>query len=420
MKTFKELRIELEEFISDEYFVEDLDSDDLYSVLVNEDIDDYTRCIVALELFERREIELSEDEYNDLLEVAADKPRYRVPAEVRDVKPDPRTYSAVQDVKKASDNKDLGMKGRVSKGSVPKTSSMADRISAKDRVPAKSSNISKTLGPLAAAGGGYVAGKNGGKGGFSGSVAGGAAAGGIPGAVAGGVGYLAGRAKSKEGGTSGIKRWDGTVQGSKKSSVSKPSVSDNTSGMKLTGKAVDPVSTALRGAEPEPQVNQRLIGPMGGAKADTSSGNAARTASQKSPSSGIKRLSTATGKPSKNIPVVDTAVKPISKGSKSSAPVPVIKKVSPQELTKPKIAAKVNKAGRATPDVAQQTGVTARMGQSGRTQTFSNIARGASSDKSSSGMFQKAGTEYTTQKNLPPQGSAARDVELAKRGYKKF
>ncbi len=137
---------------------------------------------------------------------------------------------------------------------------------------------------------------------------------------------------------------------------------------------------------------------------------------ERSPSSGIKRLSTAVGKPSKNIPVVDTAIKPISKGSKSSAPVPVIKKVSPQELVKPKIAAKVDKSI----DVAQQTGVTARMGQSGRTQTFSNIARGASSAKSSSGMFQKAGTEYSAQKNLPPHGSAARDVELAKRGYKKF
>lgn len=156
------------------------------------------------------------------------------------------------------------------------------------------------------------------------------------------------------------------------------------------------------------------------------SADAARTApvqkpvrtpvTKQQPSSGVKRLSTATGKPSKNIPVVDTAVKPVSKGSKSSAPVPVIKKVSPKELTKPKIAAKVDKSV----DVAQQTGVTARMGQSGRTQTFSNIARGASSTKSSSGMFQKAGTEYSGQKNLPKQGSVARDVELAKRGFKKF
>lgn len=134
------------------------------------------------------------------------------------------------------------------------------------------------------------------------------------------------------------------------------------------------------------------------------------------PSSGIKRLSTAVGKPSKAIPVVDTAVKPISKGSKSSAPVPVIKKVAPKELIKPKIAAKVDKAT----DVAQQTGVTARMGQSGATQTFSNLARGASYPKSSSGMFSKAGTSPTSQTNLPPQGSVARDVELAKRGYKKF
>ncbi len=142
------------------------------------------------------------------------------------------------------------------------------------------------------------------------------------------------------------------------------------------------------------------------------SDDAAREAPKKLPSAAkpLRRLSTAdTSKPSRAVPVVDTSRKPISKGSTATAPKPVINKVAPKELIKPRVAAKTQ------PDVAQQVGVTARAGSGG---TFSNIARGASSATSSSGMFSKAGTAPSDTKT--GLTGAARDVELAKRGFKKF
>lgn len=127
----------------------------------------------------------------------------------------------------------------------------------------------------------------------------------------------------------------------------------------------------------------------------------------------MRRLSTAdTSKPSRNIPVVDTKRKPIAKDTTATANNPVIRKVSPKELVKPRVAAKV------MPDVAQQTGVTSRMGKSGGTQTYSNIARGASYPKSSSGMFSKTGSAPSDTKT--GLTGAARDTELARRGFKKF
>lgn len=151
------------------------------------------------------------------------------------------------------------------------------------------------------------------------------------------------------------------------------------------------------------------------------SGDAAREAPKKLPAAAkpLRRLSTAdTSKPSRAVPVVDTSRKPISKGSTATAPKPVINKVAPKELIKPRVAAKTQPKT-ATPkpvtDVAQQVGATARMGQGG---TFSNIARGASSGTSSSGMFSKAGTAPSDTKT--GLTGAARDVELAKRGFKKF
>lgn len=210
-----------------------------------------------------------------------------------------------------------------------------------------------------------------------------------------------------------------------------PKTSDNTKGMALTGKTFDPIKTALRGADTQsqPQVNKRMIGPMPGTKADSQK----QVLSKSTPSKTVTRSATSTAaKP------IDTSAKSSPKPVTSKSTAPVIPKTKTAEAPKPtKSIPKVARSAEKDPNIGRGF-VTAGVskGPSGNLRTV-NLSRGKadttsmpSKISSTKEPLQKARNQSYSKasdwkspasgQKLAPQGSAQRDSQIAKMGYKKF
>jgi hypothetical protein len=392
-KQFTKFREELNNIIEEIYF-EDLENDVLEYIIIDEEFDLEDKVNALLTLYERDEVELSEEEVNELTEsgtALAIKNNSLPNVSSPGTSIQPKSASTVGQVLKRSAEKVVGSGSGIqtSAKSLPSPTSTGSSLGATVKSGVKS------LGPVAAATIGYQSGKNNEKGGFSKSIGRGALAGmGNPAAmIAGGLGNLAGKVTGhKMNSDSRIKGWDGKsvtdpTSVTKQTPVSKPiatrgwsgkkpettqtanpSVTDNTRNMTLTGKPFDPISTALRGPESTPQTNQ----------------------SAKPTSTPVKTPVTrpaATSKPT---------VKPI---------VPVQRKALPQTKAVAKPETDPNAGG----FKAARTTATASMTKSG-IGNYRNIIKGSKTDASLS----------PTPKGLAPQGSAKRDSQLAAQGYKKF
>lgn len=95
-----------------------------------------------------------------------------------------------------------------------------------------------------------------------------------------------------------------------------PKTTDNTKSIPLTGKTFDPIKTALRGTDSQPQVNKRMIGPMPGTKADSQK----QVLAKSSPTNTVTR----SAKP------VDTSAKSSPRPVTSKSTNPIIPKTVPK------------------------------------------------------------------------------------------
>jgi hypothetical protein len=198
---------------------------------------------------------------------------------------------------------------------------------------------------------------------------------------------------------------------------------DNTKGMALTGKTFDPIKTALRGTvEPKtmPMVKTEPVSQK-------------QVLSKSTPSKTVTRSATSTAaKP------IDTSAKSSPKPVTSKSTAPVIPKTKTAETPKPtKSIPKVARSAEKDPNIGRGF-VTAGVskGPSGNLRTV-NLSRGKadttsmpSKISSTKEPLQKARNQSYSKasdwkspasgQKLAPQGSAQRDSQLAKMGYKKF
>lgn len=194
--------------------------------------------------------------------------------------------------------------------------------------------------------------------------------------------------------------------------------SDGTKGMKLTGKTFDPTKAALSAgfssssAEPA----KRLIGPMGGAKRDTTSPKA--VSAQKS---SVKQASS---------PVQKPVIKQAPVASKTIQKAPVQKKALPvtnKPEADPNVGGGFVTAGVSKGPTGNLRTVNTTRGKvdstalpNKNTSTSQPLQKARNVSYAKPQDWKQASSKTVTGSNLPPQGSAARDKALADKGYKKF
>ena len=254
MKTFNQFIQELP--LVEELFLEDLSSEDLYSIISEEDISEELMDAAIITLFARGEIELTEEALLELTALAAPQSGNIVPA--KNTMPAPKSTAVGRPLPMQKSLPGSGIKDVVGgKRIYPNTPALSSPSSTN---AVKTVSKASRLGPQAAAlgvglGAGYAAKK------ALNTVGSGADNNKSTGNIA--------KANVKSPG-SGVK-FKGDVPTIP--SDNKPKFSDATKGMKLTGKTFDPTKAALSagfsssGSEPA----KNLIGPMGGAKSDSAS-----------------------------------------------------------------------------------------------------------------------------------------------------
>lgn len=401
MKTFNQFKQELP--LVEELFLEDLSSEDLYSIISEEDISEELMEAAIITLFARGEIELTEEALMELAALPA--PNSGNIDKLRNTMPAPKSTAVGRPLPMQKSLPGGGIKDAVGIKRIYDTPNTVKTLSSPSSTNAvKTVSKASRVGPQAAAlgiglGAGYAAKK------ALNAVGSGADNNKSTGNIA--------KANIKSPG-SGVK-FKGDVPTIP--SDNKPKFSDATKGMKLTGKTFDPTKAALSAgfSSSSPEPTKKVIGPMGGAKSDSASSQKPVIA-QKS----VAKQASAAQKPMQKAPV---ASKPMQKA-------PLQKKSLPS-TNKPEADPNVG-GGFVTAGVSKGPGGNLRTTNVSRgkvdatalphkntsltqpLQKAKNVSYAKPKD------WKQSSSSGTTGQKLAPQGSAQRDSQLSKMGYKKF
>lgn len=254
MKTFNQFKQELQ--LEQEIFLDDLSSEDLYSIISEEDIPEELMENAILALFARGEVELSEEALMELTALSAPQSGNIVSA--KNTMPAPKSTAVGRPLPMQKSLPGGGIKDVVGGKRIYPNNPSLSAPSSTNATKTVSKTLSSRLGPQAAAlgvglGAGYAAKK------ALNAVGSGANNNKSTGNIA--------KTNVKSPG-SGVK-FKGDVPTIP--SDNKPKFSDNTKGMKLTGKTFDPTKAALSAgfSSSSPEPAKKLIGPMGGTKSDS-------------------------------------------------------------------------------------------------------------------------------------------------------